>query len=1056
MWNLFYRKPRLLLLTICLILVWGLTTYQVLPRAEDPTLTQRQTTITTLFPGASPYRVEALVTEKIEEELFEIEEIDTIESTSRSGISTIVTLLKETVADVDPVWARVRDKLDDVTPQLPAGASHPEFEEPETSAFTLIAALTWNLDPPANYAILKRLVQELEDALRTLPGTKEVELSGDPEEEIIVEINPADLAALELTAQDLSQQIRMSDAKVAAGQLRSPGNDLLIEVDAELNSLDRIRRIPIRSSTDSQFARLGDIALVKKGVREPPSSLTLIDGHPAITLAVLMEPGRRIDQWTQRVHQVLADFQERLPEGVALQPIFDQNQYVEARLGGLFTNLLLGVFFIFVTTLVIMGWRSALIVSMALPLSILMVLGGMNGLGIPLHQMSVTGLVIALGLLIDNAIVVVDEVQQKLKQGYKPRQAIAKGMGQLAVPLLASTLTTVFAFMPIALMPGASGEFVSTIGRSVILALLASLLLSLTIIPGLSGRLLALGKRQDNERGQGEPPALHFSCFFLPPAQEWWNSGFTHAGLTRVYRRVLQIALSRPILSVILALTLPVTGFLMSSTLPEQFFPPADRDQFQIEFELPSSTSLEQTQAYARQAREVVLQHPEVTHFHWFIGENAPAFYYNLPRDRQNSTNYAHAFVQLATAEDNSQLLQTLQNELDVAFPSAQVLVRQLEQGPPFAAPLELRLYGPELEQLRELGSQARAELAQVANVTHTQADLSEVLPTLGLQVDEEQARLAGLDNTLVAQQLEASLEGVLGGSVLEATEELPVRVRVSNRDRGNLNQITSLDLLAASPAAEDDLASVPISALGKLKLIPEIATITRRNGRRVNTVQGFISAGVLPSEVLADFKQRLETNLQFPPGYSSEFGGEFEERTEAVGNLASTVGVLVVLMIATLVLSFGSFRLAGIILLVGISSIGLGLASLWIFGYPLGFMAILGTVGLVGVAINDSIVVLAALQADPQARWGNREATQAVIVRSTRHVLATTLTTIAGFTPLLLNGGGFWPPLAICIAGGVSGATLLALLLVPCAYLLLKGNRYARRQRQLSQSLAS
>lgn len=562
----------------------------------------------------------------------------------------------------------------------------------------------------------------------------------------------------------------------------------------------------------------------------------------------------------------------------------------------------------------------------------------------------------------------------------------------------------------------------NTLALCVILVILCSLLVSLTIIPALIGLIF---------NGKGSIVPVH--------RRRWWNSGFSQPALTQLYQRSLDSILTQPLLGILIALILPITGFLMASDIPEQFFPPAERDQFHIELELPASASLKETESVAVEAKKILLGHPQVISVHWFFGRNAPPFYYNMQQSRKNSPNYAQALVQLNSAENSRQEIRVLQQELDRAFPKARVLVRQLEQGPVIAAPIELRIYGPSLDVLAELGQQARAKLAKITDVTHTRTSLGEALPKLGLSLDEEQARLTGLNNTEIAQQLNAYLQGIKRGSILEDTEELPVRVRLSNQSRSNLDQIASVNLLPTTTNENQNISTVPLSTIGKIQMLPELATITRRDGKRVNTIQGFITAGVLPSKVLTDFKQRLkESNFQLPIGYRMEFGGESAERNEAVGNLISTVGVLLVLMLAILVLSFSSFKSATIIFIVGICSIGLGLFSLWIFGYPLGFMAILGTIGLIGVAINDSIVILTALQTDSQASIGERRAICSVVVHSTRHILTTTITTVAGFVPLLLDGGEFWPPLAICVAGGVGGATLLALFFVPCAYLLM------------------
>ena len=1026
MWSHFYRNSRLLILTICLILVWGLSSWQILPRMEDPDHSQWAAYITTQLPGASAYRVESLVTDVIEQELLEIEEIETIESSSRVGNSTIVVSLAYDVHNNDEVWSRVRDRLADVRGKLPTEASAPEYVE-ATAANALIAALTWNLESPVNYAILRRWAEELEDELRYLPGTEQVELFGAPTEEILVEIDPVKLATLGLTPQQLSQQIRLSDAKVAAGQLRGP-NSLPLEVQTQLEHLERIRQIPIRAADGTgQLARLGDMALVTKGIKDPPSQLALIDNKPAIALAVLMEPHQRIDRWSRNARQTLEQFRARLPLGIDLQLIFDQSRYVNNRLHNLFKNLFLGALCVFGSTLLMMGWKSALVVGTSLPLSILMVFGGMRMLEVPIHQISVTGLVIALGLLIDNAIVVVDEVQNLLRQGLKPQQAISQTIRYLAIPLSASTLTTVLSFMPIVLVSGPLGEFVNSLGISVILALFSSLFLSLTIIPALIGRI---------------NPSK--SIKLLPETRNWWNRGFSNSRLTANYRQILSSLLKRPIVGIALSLILPVTGFLMASTLAEEFFPPSERDQFPIELELPAAAAIAETQAIVERAQSIMLRHPEVSDVHWFIGTNAPKFYLSLPTSGREASNYANGIVQITSASDSQRLIKTLQQELDRALPSTQVFLKQLEQGLQVEAPVVLRLYGSDLDILQELGNQIRRQLAQINNVTHTRTSLGEDLHKLALTLDEEQAQLTGLDNTQIAQQLNANLEGNLGGSILEDTEELPVRVRLANSDRANLDQITTLDLVPHNQLSPESSAALPLSALGQIELVPETAIITRRNGQRFNAIQGFLTAGSLSSKVLADFQQRLdESNFQLPLGYTMEWGGVSEERNRAISNLFSTLDIIIILIIATLVLSFNSFRSAAIILLVAIGSVGLALASLWFFGYPLGFMSILGTVGLVGVAINDSIVVLAAIRNDSQARKGDRQAMVKVIIRSTRHVLTTTFTTVAGFIPLFIDGGEFWPPLAICIAGGVGGATLLALFFVPCVYLLLIGRNH-------------
>jgi len=1020
MLSLYYRSPRLLVLTVALILVSGLSSYQVMPRLEDPVLRNRVSTVTTRLPGAGAERVEALVTEKLESKIREIEQVRRIDAQSRSGLSYIVIELHEFVTDVDEVWSRVRNKVDDARPELPAQASEPELETPDFKAYAMIVALVWQHDEEPDYGILRRNAEQLEDLLLGVPGTEKTEVYGDPEEEIVVEVQADRLATLGLTAQDIAAQLRASDAKVTAGQMRGARDNLLLEIDSELDSLARIARTPVRYAKDGPVVPLGDIAEIRQTIAQPPSELAIINGRPAVVVGAMVQKRERIDRWTAKSLRTIEEFSQRLSGGLTVEPVFIQNRYVETRLFDLLANLLFGAVAVVAVMVVMMGWRSALIVGSALPLTALLVLSGLRLLGIPIQQMSVTGLVIALGLLIDNAIVMVDNVRERLRGGLTGEQAVRTSVRHLAVPLFGSTLTTALAFMPLALLPGGAGEFVGAIAVSVILAIFGSFVLSLTVIPALTAWADRLPSRHADHR--------------------WWNQGISSRALVAGYRRTLEFVFGRPVRGILLGMLLPLIGYAAFPQLTEQFFPPSDRDQARVQLKLASHASIQRTLQRVGEVRDHLLADPNVERVDWFLGRSAPAFYYNMLGTLEHASYYAEAMVTFASNDSVPATIRRLQRGLDESFPGTLALVKQLEQGPPFEAPVEVRLYGPDLDVLRAKGEQLRGMLAEIPTVTHTAAGLTQSVPQLALRVDEEQARLSGLDHVSIADHLNTTLEGAVGGSVLQGTEQLPVRVRVDQTARGQYSRIVSLNL--QPPRAHGETPSlVPLETIADVALTPELATIPRRDGQRVNVVQAYIAAGVLPGEVLAMFQESLaRSDFQLPGGYRFEYGGEAAERNDAVNNLMANVTPLLVIMLATLVLSFSSFRLAGVIGAVGGLSVGLGMAMLWLFGYPFGFMAIIGTMGLVGVAINDSIVVLAALREDSRAWQGDAQAVGDVVVRSTRHVMATSFTTMAGFMPLLLDGGPLWPPLAITIAGGVLGATLLALYFTPSAYLLVMG----------------
>jgi multidrug efflux pump subunit AcrB len=543
----------------------------------------------------------------------------------------------------------------------------------------------------------------------------------------------------------------------------------------------------------------------------------------------------------------------------------------------------------------------------------------------------------------------------------------------------------------------------------VILALSSSLLLALTILPAWAARL---------------PPAAD-------QGRGWWNHGLRSARLAERYEGLLVRLYRWPRLTAV-GLCLPsLLGFVAAAHLPEQFFPPSDRNQFQAQLWLPQGASLERSAQAALELDRLARTIDGIQRVHVFVGKSAPKFYYNIPEGTSGAPFYAQALIEVRDARETPRLANRLQALLDQELPEAQSVVRLLEQGPPFEAPVELRLLGPDISELARLGEQLRERIARLPGVIHTRQTLDDGRAVLELAGSERGWLAAGRRPVDLAGELASLTEGQRGGSLLEATVELPLFVRLEAAGRSDLDRLSELALAA-------DTQRLPLDALASLTRRPAFASIPHRDGERLTDVQGFLSAGLLPSQTLAALQAELERDpVALPEGYRIEVGGESAERDDAVSDLAGSVGILLVLMLATLVLSFGSYRSSALIFAVAGLSIGLGLLAIYAFGYPFGFMAIIGSMGLVGVAINDSIMVLTDLDSDPLARTGEAQAMARVVRRATGHVLATTLTTMAGFLPLIIAGGQFWPPLAVAIGMGVAGATLIALGLVPAAFRL-------------------
>jgi len=1022
--TLLYDNPRALVMALLLIVVGGVAALLTMPQQEDPKIRNRGAVILTAFPGASAERVERLVSQPIEERLRELEDIDIVSSTSRTGLSSIQVLLQDSINTTDQSFSKVRDRLSDALPLLPEGALEPRFIDDRGYAFTVLTALVWDANSEPNSLILKRSAEELQSRLRNVPGTEFTSINGVGNEEIVVTVR-ADLAqSLGLSEQDVANALRGADAKVAAGQVRGDRNDFAIEVRGEFDSLGRIRQVPIREGANGAQVLVGDIAEVRRGLVSPGTEVALIDGRPAVVIGTRIDDGLRVGQWATRVREELDLFEQDLSAGIELKLIFDQSVYAGERFGTLIQNLAVGVGLVVLILFFTLGPRAALLVTLAIPLTAFFSLAVMNAFGVPIHQMSITGLIVALGLLVDAAIVTTDAVGRALRRGLSPREAVSESVSRLWLPLLSSTVTTVLAFMPITLLNGGAGEFVGPIADSVIIALIASLLIALTIIAALAGRFLKPSVSDEKTSSGGiEIPILGWA-----------------------FRRILDLSLSAPRLSIGAALVLPVLGFIGIGTLPTQFFPAADRDQFHIELELPPQASLSQTRLAAERADAFLESHPDIEFAEWFIGNSAPAFYYNLQSNRDGAANYAEAMVKTKSIKGLSRLLNDMQDALSEELPNVQVNVKELVQGPPTAAPFELRIQGRDLHTLRMLGEQARLILSEIPEVTVTTASLAGGEPKIWFDADEDAARSIGLSLRDIAGGLAAKYQGAPGGSVLEGESDVPVVVRLDQSARGSVEELVSSSLTVRGA----DAMGTPLLSLGSVELEPSAATITRYEGERVNTVLAYIRSGALPSSVVAKFEEAAARGeFDLPQGYSYAFGGDAEARSDAVGALLASVGLIVTSIVAVVVLTFGSFRLGAVVLVVAVLSIGLGMLSLVISGYPFGFQPIIALMGLMGVAINAAIIILSTLKDIPQAVAGDREAVRDGVLETSRHITSTTITTFAGFLPLILTEGSFWPPFATAIAGGVVLSTVVSFFFVPQLFLLLT------RRRPVAQPLA-
>ncbi|MEL6883155.1 MAG: efflux RND transporter permease subunit [Pseudomonadota bacterium] len=1021
--TLTFRQPRLVALIILVLVSAGLSSLLSLGRQEDPTITNLFATVTTQFPGADPQRVEALVTAEIEEELRTIAEIDTVSSVSRSGVSVVSVELLETLdkATIEQVWSEARDAVEDARSNFPAGVLAPDFNAEGISAYSAVISVTsGQADVPLT--VLSRHAEALGDRLRSIPATRAVDFFGVPEEEVLIQVDPTQAAALGLTAAEISARIAEADGKVQSGRLQGDV-DLTLNVTGEIETLDRLRQVVLRENASGSTVSLGDIARIDRGARSPASELAIANGKPAILVGVLAQDGVQIDRWMTFVRDELFTGKDRVPLGIEETLLFDQSVYTLDRLSTVGTNMAIGVGLVVAVLFITLGIRAAAIVALVLPVVSLATLATMNFIGLPIHQMSVTGLIVALGLLVDAAIVMTDEVRRRLQGGMERLEAVRDAVKRLSAPLLASTVTTALAFTPMILLPGPAGDFVGSIAIAVVLMLVWSFVVALTVTPALAGWVLPSA-----ERGS-----------FL-------SRGISIPVLGRLFEGSIRLAVRNPLRAVAVSLILPVMGFLAFPTLTAQFFPGVERNQFYIEVNMAAGSALGGTRETVTQMDALIRADDGVQSVYWTVGQSGPAFYYNIVGNRSQEPGFAQAMVTTRTDGDADRMVTQLQTTFDAQFPGAQVIVRGLVQGPPVDAPVEVKIKGQDIATLRALGDEVRAIMADLDLVTQARASVNGGAPQVRFQIDEVKARLLGLDVTDVAAQMNTALVGLTGGSLVEGTEQLPVRVRMGDGLRGDLQAISDMPILlpnAAAVSATGAFPAVPLSELATPVVEPAESVITRTDGIRENTIQAFIVRGVLPEEALQDVLAALDARgFALPGGYTMELGGDSDARSNTVGNLLASVGLIVTLTIATIALTFNSFRLTAVALVVCVLSAGLSMLSLAIMQYPFGIQAIIGVIGSIGVSINAAIIILTALQQDPDASAGDRDAMARVVTGSSRHIVSTTITTFGGFLPLILAGGAFWPPFAVAIAGGVLFSTVVSFYFTPPVFALIHRRR--------------
>ncbi|NNM32234.1 MAG: efflux RND transporter permease subunit [Gemmatimonadetes bacterium] len=1003
------ERSTVTLVALAVVLVGGISAYFSLPRNEDPGFIIRTAVVQTIFPGASPERVELLVTDKLEEAIQEIPELDFLSSRSKTGLSVIYVNVLESETEMRPIWDSLRRKVERTAPQLPDNVIGPTVNDEFGDVFGTVISVTGE---GFSYAEIEDVAEEVRDEFLLLPDVAKVEIYGAQEERIFVEYSNARLAELGLSPFQLRAALESLNIIIPGGEITAGSERIALEPSGNFQSLEQIRRSVIRLPGGLVF--LEDIAEVTRGTVDPPRAVARASGDPALILAISMRDGGNIVDLGDQVQSVLDRLDAEYPIGIEFEVQLFQPGQVKKIVNGFVSNLLQAIGIVVLVMLVSLGPRTGVVVASLIPSAVITSLLIMSSLGIGLDQMSLAALIIALGLLVDNAIVMSESIMVSMAAGKSAVESAVQSARELRVPLLTSSLTTAAAFLPIALAESSVGEYTAPIFYVVTIALLSSWALSLTVIPLLCVKGLK-----------------------VEPAEE--GKEFT-SRVYSSYRGALVAGLRRPWVFLVCTVAIFVGVMSLMRFVPNIFFPGKDVAYFTAELEFPEGTDFRTTQGTVEELEEYL----EATHgvepesegpglVRWVasVGEGGPRFMLPYNPEPPNSS-YAILVIQAVRREDYVTLAPALEAFCRERFPALTLTLREVMNGPPVTDPIEIRIRGREQERIFELVDQVKAQLVATPGVKNVTDNWGAWTKKLRVEIDQPRARRAGVSSQDIALSLQTTLSGLELSEFRERETIIPIQLRSVEADRRDLGKIESLNVYSQITGR-----SVPLKQVADVVVDWEPSVIHRRDRLQTVTIASQVDASTTPMEVFGAMQTWLDAeSATWPLGTTYEFGGEWEASVDSQASVMAKLPIAGLVIVLLLVGQFNSIRKPLIILLsIPLGLIGVVLGLLIADSY-FGFMTFLGVISLSGIVINNAIVLIDRIDLE-QAENG-RPAPQAIVEacqRRLRPILLTTATTVGGLIPLWIGGGPMFETMAIAILFGLIFATGLTLGVVPVLY---------------------
>ena len=1002
------RHKSIIYYFIAVLLTFGIFSFTHMGRMEDPDFTMRTMVVGVSWPGASPQQMSDQVTDKLEEKLRDLPGVDYTKSFTDGSKSVIYINLKEDLPSnkIRPAWEEARNMINDEWKSLPSGVQGPSINDRFDDVYGTIYALSGD---EFSYEEKRQQAENLKRQLLSVPNVKKITLIGVQEKSLDVTINKDKLASYQVSTQQLLTALKQQSAMVPAGMVNTDTNNVYLRINGVFDSVDAVKNMPIR--INNQTIRLGDIADVTMTYKDPSSPQFYYEGKPAIGIAISMDAGANNIEFGKAIDTKLKELKTTIPAGLSLDQVSNQPHIVKESIGDFSQSLFEAIAIVLLVSFASLGIRTGIVVALTIPVVVSTTFVLMYENGIYLHKVSLGALILALGLLVDDAIIVVEMMSVKLEEGFNHWRAATFAYESTAFPMLSGTLITCAGFLPLALAEGMVAEFTKSLSIVVFMALILSWIASVLVSPVLGYKII------ENKAEK--------------PESEWTRRDhIMHRLKTVFYARfesLLHWALGHHKAVLLLTLGAFILSLLSFPLIKQEFFPSSTRNEIIVSMQFPQSSSIDYTQNQAKSLDALLKDNEHIDHFTTYVGEGSPRFVLTLEPELPRA-NFMQTIIVTKSLEDRDALFKDLQDQLNDQYPSALINMQFVQIGPPSKYPVMLRVSGPDASEVKTIANDVKAKMQEDKDLHNIAFDWPDTEPVAQIHIDPDKARMLGINSYAVSLHLQSLLSGTKSGEYYEGNQTIPVTFRLSGNENHNLAALSSL------PIQTGNGSYVPLSQIATISMSQEEGIIWHRNMMPTISIHANVGPGVLGNAKTKEIYNKLaEYRQNLPTGYTIDLDGSAEKSVTAVQKLL--VPMPIMLFAIMTILMFQLKRIALMFMALFTAPLGLigVVLALNITRTPLGFMAILGIIALSGMIIRNSIILLDQIEIH---RAEGQSAREAIINSATlrfRPIMLTAIAAILGMIPLM--GSVFWSPLAIAFSGGLLVATILTLIVLPVMY---------------------